>query len=97
LDVTEKEQTGMKSFYKYAQYTLKLCDILQRNPGYKDFTAVKKWYRESLDLSEEILPNVMVVNRYCPVTSLDAIRSISTHKLILADKHHNLRHEYVKA
>jgi hypothetical protein len=50
---------------------------------------VKKYLQgEGLKLAQQILPNLVTVFKYCPVTSVDAGRSFSTYKLILTDKCH---------
>jgi hypothetical protein len=57
---------------------------------------VKKYSQgEGLKLPEQILPNLAVVFKYRPVTSVDAGRPFSTYKLILTDKSHTCMPEYI--
>ncbi|PSN51135.1 hypothetical protein C0J52_21614 [Blattella germanica] len=47
----------------------------------------------SVELPEEIPPELVSVYKYCPITSVDVERSFSAYKLILSDKRHKFTPE----
>ena len=72
----------------------KLCSILQRNPDFNILCSVNKYLQgDSIELPEEIPPELVSAYKYCPVTSVDVERSFSAYKLILTDKCHKFTSE----
>ena len=63
-----------------------LCNVLEKNPGYDSLNDVHKCLNgEDVNLPEEIYSSLSVF-KYCPVTSVDVVRSFSACKLFLTDK-----------
>ena len=60
---------------KYVNMRVKLCNVLEKNPGYDSLNAVHKYLNgEDVNLSEEIPSSFVSAFKYCPVTSVDVER-----------------------
>lgn len=74
--------------------SVKLSSILQRNPDFNILCSVNKYLQgNSVELPEEIPPELVSAYKYCPITSVDVERSFSAYKLILSDKRHKFTPE----
>ena len=51
---------------------------------------------DSVELPEEIPPELVSAYKYCPITSVDIERSFSAYKLILTDKRHKFTPEHLE-
>ena len=75
----------------------KLCNVLEKNPGYVFLNAVHNYFNaEDVNLPEEIPSSFVSAFKYCPVTSVDVERSFSAYRLIITDKRHKSSPEHME-